>query len=59
MNDPIVAEVRKVRREHAEAFGNDLKAMFDDLVNLQNQHKEKLVRMEPKRISNHPPNRTK
>lgn len=30
-NDPIVAEVRKLREEYFAQFDYDLKAMFDDL----------------------------
>jgi hypothetical protein len=29
--DPIVAEVRKVREEHARRFGYDLDAIFRDI----------------------------
>jgi hypothetical protein len=31
MNDPIVAEVRKVREQHANKFNFDLNAIFRDL----------------------------
>jgi hypothetical protein len=31
MNDPIVAEVRKVRQQHAAKFNFDLSAIFRDL----------------------------
>ena len=58
MNDPIVEEVRKTRHEHAKSFGYDLRAIFNDLVQRQNQHQEKLVRLQPKRIVSHQPHRT-
>ena len=29
--DPIVAEVKKARQEHAKEFGYNLKAIYDDL----------------------------
>ena len=31
MNDPIVDEVRRFRKEHAACFGNDLDRIVDDL----------------------------
>jgi len=36
MNDPIVAEVRKVREEYARRFNFDLHAMCEDLRRKQN-----------------------
>ena len=35
MSDPIVAEVRRVRAEHAERFGHDLWAIFRDIKDKQ------------------------
>ena len=34
-DDPIVAEVRRIREELAARFGFDVKAIFDDLRNGQ------------------------
>nr|VFK30708.1 MAG: hypothetical protein BECKMB1821G_GA0114241_106923 [Candidatus Kentron sp. MB]VFK34261.1 MAG: hypothetical protein BECKMB1821I_GA0114274_106622 [Candidatus Kentron sp. MB]VFK76621.1 MAG: hypothetical protein BECKMB1821H_GA0114242_106524 [Candidatus Kentron sp. MB] len=31
INDPIVEEVRRLRKEHAAQFGNDLKKIVEDL----------------------------
>ena len=31
MNDPIVDDVRRFRKEHAAQFGNDLNRIVDDL----------------------------
>jgi hypothetical protein len=31
LNDEIVDEVRAIREEHAEKFGYDLRAIFEDL----------------------------
>lgn len=30
-NDPIVAEVRRLRQQHAASFGYDLRRIFEDL----------------------------
>lgn len=40
-NDPIVEEVRHVRREHAQHFGFDLKAIFADLRRGQEEERRK------------------
>ena len=31
MDDPIVSEIRRIRREYAEQFNNDLHAICEDL----------------------------
>jgi hypothetical protein len=47
-NDPIVAEIRAVRRELASRFGNDINALCDFLAEREIQHKERLVNYEPR-----------
>ena len=49
-NDPIVEEVRKVRQEHAEKFGYDLKAIYDDLKAIEKLGSHKVVSLPPKRL---------
>jgi hypothetical protein len=39
-NDPIVAEVRKLRQKYFSQFEYDLKAMFEDLCRKTEQSKE-------------------
>lgn len=46
--DPVVAEIREVRRELAERFGDDIDALCDFLVQQENQHKERLVNHIPR-----------
>lgn len=58
MNDPIVDEVRKARAEHAARFDNDLNRIVADLQTRQKRHGSRLVRLQPKRISNTPLHRT-
>ena len=41
--DPIVAEVRKARQEHAKKFGYDLKAIYDDLKSTEQLGGRKVV----------------
>ena len=36
-NDPIVNEIRRIRREYAEQFGNDLHAICEDLRRQERQ----------------------
>jgi len=44
MNDPIVAEVRKYRDEHARKFNYDLDAICADLVAKQEKRGRKIRR---------------
>ena len=46
--DPIVDQVRRVRREYAEQFGYDLRALTADLRKREQQHAERLVSFPPK-----------
>jgi len=46
--DPVVAEVRQVRRELSERFGDDLNALCDFLAAREAQHPERLVNHPPK-----------
>ena len=46
--DPIVDQVRRVRREYAEQFGYDLRALAADLRKREQQHVERLVSFPPK-----------
>jgi hypothetical protein len=49
MRDPIVEEIRRIRREHAEKFNFDLDAIFEDLKQSQRQSGRKVVTLEPRR----------
>ena len=48
IEDPVVAEIRAVRRELADRFGNDVDALCDFLVQQENQHAERLVNKRPR-----------
>ncbi|MBM3334123.1 hypothetical protein FJY63_05630 [Candidatus Sumerlaeota bacterium] len=41
--DPIVEEVRRVRREYAKRFNYDLRAIAADLRKQEQQHRERLI----------------
>lgn len=41
--DPVVAEIRAVRRELTSRFGDDLEALCDFLAQQEEQHPERLV----------------
>ena len=43
MNDPIVAEVRSFRDEHAKQFNYDLDAICSDLISRQERRDHPLV----------------
>ena len=46
--DPVVAEIRAVRRELSERFGDDIDALCDFLVQQEQQHEDRLVNHPPK-----------
>lgn len=50
-NDPIVEEIHRIREEYAASFDFDIDAIFADLKAKQTKSKRKVVRLEPKRIS--------
>ncbi len=41
--DPLIEEVRAVRKEISERFGNDVNKLCDYLVQLESQYKERIV----------------
>jgi len=47
-DDPVVAEIRAVRNELAERFGNDVNALCDFLAMQEAQHQDRLVNQSPK-----------
>ena len=42
-DDSVVAEIRAVRRELAERFGEDINALCDFLVEREKEHSDRLV----------------
>ena len=46
--DPIIEEVRRIRREHVQRFGHDLRAVAADLRKHEQQHPERLISFPPK-----------
>jgi hypothetical protein len=49
MKDPIVEEVRRFRREHAQRFGNNLQAICEDLRQHQAACGHRIVRLPARR----------
>jgi hypothetical protein len=49
-DDPIVAEVRRVRDEHAARFNYDLDAIFEDIQRMQRESGRTYVSFPPRRI---------
>lgn len=47
-DDPVVAEIRAVRRELTERFGDDIDALCDFLAQQEKQHEDRLVNRPPK-----------
>jgi hypothetical protein len=50
MRDPIVEEIRRIRRAHAEKFGFDLDAIFEDLKAEERRSKREIVSRPPKPV---------
>jgi hypothetical protein len=48
--DPIVAEVRRIREEHSARFGHDLDAIFRDIQERQRTSGRTYVSFPPRRI---------
>lgn len=48
MKDPIVEEIREIRKKHAERFNYDLDAIFEDLKEKERQLGRKIVSRPPK-----------
>lgn len=46
--DPVVAEIRAIRRELSERFGDDIDALCDFLAEQEQNHKDWLVNRPPK-----------
>lgn len=46
--DSVVAEIRAVRQELAERFGDDVNALCDFLAERENKHSERLVNKPPR-----------
>lgn len=51
MDDPIVEEVRRYRRQHAERFGHDLKRIVEDLREKERLSAHRQLNPGPKRIA--------
>ncbi|MBN1670823.1 MAG: hypothetical protein JXR37_07315 [Kiritimatiellae bacterium] len=53
MNDPIVDEVRRIRRDYAKRFDYDLQAMAADLRKREKQHQDQLASYSPRPARRH------
>ncbi len=48
--DPIVAETRALRDEYASQFNYDSDAIFEDLMEKQAMHPERVVSLPPRKL---------
>jgi hypothetical protein len=48
MSDPIVDEIRRIRDEHAAAFGYDIDAIFRDIKRRESESGKKHVSYPPR-----------
>lgn len=49
-DDPIVAEIRKIRHAHAEKFNNDVAAIFEDTRRQEKESGREYVSYPPRRV---------
>lgn len=49
-DDPIVAEIRKVRHTHAEKFNNDIAAIFEDYRRMEKESGHTYVTFPPRLV---------
>ncbi len=47
VSDPLIDEVRAIRREISERYGNDVDRLCDHLRELERQHREWVIVEEP------------
>jgi len=52
--DPIVEEIRRVRRAHAEQFDNDISAIAEDIRRLERESGREHVNFPPRRLEKQP-----
>ncbi|MCB9766649.1 MAG: hypothetical protein H6752_00505 [Candidatus Omnitrophica bacterium] len=50
-DDPIVEEIRKIRREHTDKFGGDLHAICEDLRHQEKESGREYVSFPPRKVS--------
>lgn len=50
-HDPIVAETRELREQMMEEAGNSLDGLFELLRREQENHRERLVRLSPRKVT--------
>lgn len=49
-NDPIVDEIRRIRKEHTDKFNGDLHAICEDIRRQERESGRKYVSYPPRRI---------
>ncbi len=54
-DDPIVDDIRRVRRVHASQFDNDLAAIVEDLRRLERESGRRYVNFPPHLLEKQPP----
>ncbi len=52
--DPIIDEVRRVRRQISEKFDHDPKKLVEHYIKLQDRHKDRMIRFIPERENERP-----
>ena len=51
LDDPIVEEIRRIRRAHASKFGNDLSAIVEDIRRLERESGRQYVNFPPRLLA--------
>ncbi len=55
LEDPIVAEVRRIREQLAARFNYDVHAMFAHMRSQESQYGARLIRQPPRQTASPPP----
>ena len=50
MKDPIVDEIRQIRKKHADRFNNNLDYILDDIMEHQKKYSNRLVRLKAHKL---------
>jgi len=51
MRDPFIAEIRKIRSKMYKEFEKDPDAFWARIKAIEEKHKDRLVRLKPRRLS--------
>ena len=51
-DDPIIEEIRRIRKEHSDQFNGDIHAIFEDYRRMERESGREYVKFPPRREQN-------